>query len=56
VREYLTGFGIDASRLEVTGYGEERPLVAESNEEAWARNRRAEFQVTRGGDNLVPAR
>jgi peptidoglycan-associated lipoprotein len=56
VREYLTGFGIDASRLEVTGYGEERPLVNESNEEAWARNRRAEFQVTRGGDTLVPAR
>ena len=56
VREYLTGFGIDASRLDVAGYGEERPLETGASEEAWARNRRAEFQVTRGGDNLVPAR
>lgn len=56
VRDYMTGFGIDASRLEVTGYGEERPLEQGSNEEAWSRNRRAEFQVTRGGDTIVPGR
>ncbi|HEX6558538.1 MAG TPA: OmpA family protein [Longimicrobiales bacterium] len=56
VRDYLTGFGIDASRLEVTGYGEERPLEQGSSEEAYARNRRAEFSITRGGDTLVPAR
>lgn len=56
VREYLTGAGIDASRLEVAGFGEERPLDSSMAESAYARNRRAEFQVTRGGDNLVPAR
>lgn len=56
VRDYLTGFGIDASRLEVTGYGEERPLEQGQTEEAYARNRRAEFTITRGGDTLVPAR
>jgi len=56
VRDYLTGFGIDASRLEVTGYGEERPLEQGQTEEAYARNRRAEFTITRGGGNLVPAR
>ncbi|HUP88304.1 MAG TPA: OmpA family protein, partial [Longimicrobiales bacterium] len=56
VRDYLTGFGIDASRLEVTGFGEERPLDPAQTEDAFAKNRRAEFQVTRGGDNLVPGR
>jgi peptidoglycan-associated lipoprotein len=56
VREYLTGSGIDVSRLEVAGFGEERPLDSSMAESAYARNRRAEFQVTRGGDNLVPAR
>lgn len=56
VRDYLTGFGIDVSRLEVTGYGEERPLQQGQSEDAYARNRRAEFQITRGGDNLVPGR
>ena len=56
VREYLTGFGVDVSRLEVAGYGEEKPLDSGTTEDAYARNRRAEFQITRGGDNLVPAR
>ena len=56
VREYLTGFGIDVTRLEVRAFGEEQPLEAGTTEEAYARNRRAEFQITRGGDNLVLAR
>ncbi|MGQ0813535.1 MAG: OmpA family protein [Gemmatimonadota bacterium] len=55
-REYLTGAGIDVSRLEVAAFGEERPLDAGTDESAYARNRRAEFQITRGGDSLVPAR
>jgi peptidoglycan-associated lipoprotein len=53
VREYLRGFGIDASRLDIMSFGEDRPLDPRSNETAWARNRRGEFQVTRGGDDLV---
>ena len=56
VREYMTGFGIDAGRLDVSGFGEERPLDTGGTEEAFAKNRRAEFSITRGGDNLVPAR
>lgn len=55
-REYLAGFGIDAARLEVAAFGEERPLEMGTTEDAYARNRRAEFQVTRGGETLVPAR
>jgi peptidoglycan-associated lipoprotein len=48
VRDYLVGFGIDASRFETNSYGEDRPLVAGSNESAWSQNRRAEFRVTSG--------
>jgi peptidoglycan-associated lipoprotein len=53
VRDYMAGFGIDPSRLEITSYGEDRPLDAGSNEAAWARNRRAEFTILRGGTNLI---
>lgn len=52
-KTYLVGRGIDGSRIEVVSYGEERPLERAATEEAWARNRRAEFDITAGGDNLV---
>ncbi len=45
--------GIDGSRLDVVSYGEERPLNPGHDEAAYAQNRRDEFQVTAGGDNLV---
>jgi peptidoglycan-associated lipoprotein len=48
VREYLTGFGIDASRFETFSFGEDQPLASGSNESAWSQNRRAEFRVTSG--------
>lgn len=48
VKRYLVEHGIAEDRIEIVSYGEERPAVAESNEEAWARNRRAEFRITRG--------
>jgi peptidoglycan-associated lipoprotein len=53
VREYLAGFGIDGSRFETTSMGEDSPLMAGSTESAWARNRRAEFVVTAGGNTLT---
>jgi peptidoglycan-associated lipoprotein len=53
VRDYMANFGVDVGRLEVTGFGEERPLDTGSNETAWARNRRAEFQIVRGGEQLT---
>jgi len=46
-RNYLVSLGIAGDRLTVISYGEEQPLVAASNEEAWAKNRRAEFKVVR---------
>ncbi len=48
VRDFLVGFGLDASRFETVSMGEERPIDPASNEAAWAQNRRAEFNVTAG--------
>src|SRR5690606_41424017 len=53
VKECLVGFGLDPSRFETQSFGESRPLDPRSNEEAWAKNRRAEFRITGGGDKLV---
>ena len=53
-QNYLAGFGIDASRFSLHTYGEERPADPGQTEEAYARNRRAEFQITAGADRLVP--
>lgn len=47
-KQYLTSFGLDASRFETVSFGEERPLDPGHNEEAWAKNRRAEFHITAG--------
>jgi peptidoglycan-associated lipoprotein len=52
-RDYLMGFGISADRFEVVSFGEDRPADSGSNEQAWSRNRRADFVVTAGGENLV---
>ena len=41
VKNYLTGLGVDASRIQTVSYGKERPAVMGSNAEAWAQNRRA---------------
>ncbi|MEQ9569986.1 MAG: peptidoglycan-associated lipoprotein Pal [Longimicrobiales bacterium] len=54
VRQFFTSFGLDASRFAITSYGEERPLAQGSNESAWARNRRAEFVITAGADQINP--
>jgi peptidoglycan-associated lipoprotein len=45
VRDYLKKLGISAGRMSTIPYGEERPAVAGSSEEAWAKNRRAEFKI-----------
>jgi peptidoglycan-associated lipoprotein len=43
-KAYLTQHGIAASRIETISYG--------SDEAAWAQNRRAEFEITAGGQTL----
>jgi peptidoglycan-associated lipoprotein len=39
----LTLLGADQTQLEAVSFGEERPAVQGENEEAWAKNRRAEL-------------
>lgn len=45
VRQYLADLGVDPSRVRIISYGEDRPAVSGQNEEAWAKNRRAEFKA-----------
>jgi peptidoglycan-associated lipoprotein len=52
-KRYLQSKGVDPSRIEVVSYGEERPLNPGNDESAYAQNRRDEFEVTAGGDNLT---
>ncbi|MFP3980793.1 MAG: peptidoglycan-associated lipoprotein Pal [Desulfobacterales bacterium] len=44
VKDFLTKAGIKGSRLTTISYGEERPAEEGDNEDAWAKNRRAEFR------------
>ena len=45
-RRYLIEMGVPVSRLRTVSYGKEFPFDPESNEVAWARNRRAHFVIT----------
>jgi peptidoglycan-associated lipoprotein len=51
-KRYLTQQGIGEDRIEVISFGEERPAAEGSSEEAWAQNRRAEFEIVAGGDQI----
>jgi peptidoglycan-associated lipoprotein len=42
---YLVSQGVQASRITIISYGEERPTCPQKNEECWAKNRRAHFLV-----------
>jgi peptidoglycan-associated lipoprotein len=53
-KRYLTDNGVDAARITIVSYGEQRPATSGSDESAWSRNRRAEFEITAGGTNIVP--
>ncbi len=45
VIDFYVTFGVDASRLAMISYGEEKPFAMGSNEESWAKNRRAHMIV-----------
>jgi peptidoglycan-associated lipoprotein len=44
VRKYLVDLGVSGGALDTVGYGENKPAVNGSGEEAWATNRRVEFK------------
>jgi peptidoglycan-associated lipoprotein len=47
VRQALIGFGLPNGRIQTVSFGAEMPVDSGSNESAWAKNRRAEFGVTK---------
>jgi peptidoglycan-associated lipoprotein len=44
-KDYLVSRGIDARRIAVVSYGEERPVCHDAKESCWLKNRRAHFLV-----------
>jgi peptidoglycan-associated lipoprotein len=46
-KNYLVNLGIKEATIRTVSFGEENPLDPASNEEAWAKNRRAHFVVVR---------
>ena len=42
---YLVSQGVQANRITIISYGEERPQCAEKNDGCWGKNRRAHFLV-----------
>ena len=52
VIRFLTGYGLDGVRFSAVSYGEESPIARGSTEAAWAQNRRVEFAITGGADDL----
>lgn len=51
-KRFLVDQGIAADRIETVSFGEERPAAMGSDETAWSRNRRAEFEIIVGGETL----
>ena len=43
VRDYLVAYGIDTARIQTRAFGEEKPADPGHSEEAYRKNRRAEF-------------
>jgi peptidoglycan-associated lipoprotein len=52
-KRYLTDRGIDASRIEIVSFGEERGVCSDEDESCWSRNRRDEFEITAGQISAV---
>jgi peptidoglycan-associated lipoprotein len=55
-KRYLTDRGVADGRIDIVSFGEDRPLAMGSDESAWAQNRRAEFEITSGGENITVPR
>jgi peptidoglycan-associated lipoprotein len=51
-KRFLVDQGIAADRIDVVSFGEDRPVAMGSGEENWSQNRRAEFEIIVGGENL----
>ncbi|HEU5358417.1 MAG TPA: OmpA family protein [Gemmatimonadales bacterium] len=52
-KRYLVNKGVADARVTTFSYGEDHPIDPGHNEDAWAKNRRDEFQIMAGGTSLV---
>lgn len=43
VKNYMVSLGLDSKRMTIISYGEEKPIATGDTEEAYAKNRRANF-------------
>jgi len=55
-KRYLASQGIEAARFDVVSYGEERPVDQGTTEDAYQKNRRDDFVITVGSDNMTVPR
>jgi len=46
-KQFLVSLGIQAERIQVVGYGKERPFCSASTEQCWQQNRRAHFVMAK---------
>jgi peptidoglycan-associated lipoprotein len=46
VRDYLTGLGVRADRIQTRSMGREAPFCRDSGETCWSQNRRGHFEIT----------
>jgi peptidoglycan-associated lipoprotein len=51
-KRYLVDQGIAEGRIDVVSFGEERPAQVGTDETAWSKNRRDEFEIIIGGETL----
>ena len=45
-KSYLVDKGVEANRISIISYGKEKPVDPGHSEDAWAKNRRANFRIT----------
>ncbi len=48
-KQWLIDHGVDAGRIDIVSYGEERGVCQDHNETCWQQNRRDDFVITVGG-------
>jgi peptidoglycan-associated lipoprotein len=46
VRKYLLNLGVNPAKISAISFGEEKPAASGHSEQAWSKNRRADFQLT----------
>jgi peptidoglycan-associated lipoprotein len=46
VKNYLTALGVDVDRVTTVSYGKDRPNTFGHDDQAWSKNRRANFVIT----------